>query len=174
MVNKMEIIIRKIKKEEYPLLEDYLYDAIYIPEGVQPPDKSIINNEDLQVYIQDFGTEKDDICFLAEVDHKVVGAVWIRIMNDYGHIDDETPSLAISVKKAYRGLGIGTKLMETMLKVANAQGYQRISLSVQKANPALRLYQRLGFQIIKENEEEYLMVYNGRSISNADNHYHFR
>lgn len=174
MVNKMEIIIRKIKKEEYPLLEDYLYDAIFIPEGVQPPDKSIINNEDLQVYIQDFGTEKDDICFLAEVDYKVVGAVWIRIMNDYGHIDDETPSLAISVKKAYRGLGIGTKLLETILKVANAQGYQRISLSVQKANQALRLYQRLGFQIIKENEEEYLMVYNGRSISNADNHYHFR
>lgn len=170
----MEIKIRKIKKEEYPLLEDYLYDAIFIPEGVQPPDKSIINNEDLQVYIRDFGTKKDDICFLAEADHEVVGAVWMRIMNDYGHIDDETPSLAISVKKAYRGLGIGTKLMETILKVANAQGYQRVSLSVQKANPAVRLYQRLGFQIIKENEEEYLMVYNGRSLCNADNHYQIR
>lgn len=167
----MEIVIRKIKTEEYPLLEDFLYDAIYIPEGIQPPDKSIIHNEDLQVYIKDFGTKKDDVCFLAEVDHKVVGAVWMRIMNDYGHIDNETPSLAISVKKAYRGLGIGTKLMETILKVANAQGYQRISLSVQKANPAVRLYQRLGFQIIKEKEEEYLMVYNGRSICNADNHH---
>lgn len=171
MVNKMEIKIRKIKQEEYPLLEDYLYDAIFIPEGVQPPDKSIIDNEDLQVYIKDFGTKKDDICFLAEADHEVVGAVWMRIMNDYGHIDDETPSLAISVKKAYRGLGIGTKLMETILKVTNAQGYQRISLSVQKANPAVHLYQRLGFQIIKEKEEEYLMVYNGRGICNADNHY---
>lgn len=170
----MEIMIRKIKQEEYPLLEDYLYDAIFIPEGVQPPDKSIINNEDLQVYIKDFGTKKDDICFLAEVDYEVVGAVWIRIMNDYGHIDDQTPSLAISVKKAYRGHGIGTKLMETMLKVAIAQGYQRVSLSVQKANPALRLYQRLGFQIIKEKEEEYLMVYNGRSICDADNHYQIR
>ena len=69
MVNKMEIMIRKIKQEEYPLLEDYLYDAIFIPEGVQPPDKSIINNEDLQVYIRDFGTKKDDICFLAEEYH---------------------------------------------------------------------------------------------------------
>lgn len=174
MVNKMEIKIRKIKQEEYPLLEDYLYDAIFIPEGVQPPNKSIIDNEELQVYIKNFGTKKDDICFLAEADHEVVGAVWMRIMNDYGHIDDETPSLAISVKKAYQGLGVGTKLMETILKVANAQGYQRISLSVQKANPAVRLYQRLGFQIIKENEEEYLMVYNGRSLCNADNHYQIR
>lgn len=161
-MNKMNLIIRNIKTEEYPLLKDYLYDAIFIPQGVKPPDKSIINNEDLQVYIKDFGNKKDDICFLAEMDHDIVGAVWIRIMNDYGHIDDQTPSLAISVKKEYRGLGIGTKLMETMLVSVKHHGYQSVSLSVQKANPAVHLYQRLGFQIIKENEEEYLMKYTER------------
>lgn len=161
-MNKMNLIIRNIKTEEYPLLKDYLYDAIFIPQGVKPPDKSIINNEDLQVYIKDFGNKKDDICFLAEMDHDIVGAVWIRIMNDYGHIDDQTPSLAISVKKEYRGLGIGTKLMETMLVSVKHHGYQSVSLSVQKANPAVHLYQQLGFQIIKENEEEYLMKYTER------------
>ena len=133
MMNKMNLIIRNIKTEEYPLLKDYLYDAIFIPQGVKPPDKSIINNEDLQVYIKDFGNKKDDICFLAEMDHDIVGAVWIRIMNDYGHIDDQTPSLAISVKKEYRGLGIGTKLMETMLVRVKHHGYQSVSLSVQKS-----------------------------------------
>lgn len=132
-MNKMNLIIRNIKTEEYPLLKDYLYDAIFIPQGVKPPDKSIINNEDLQVYIKDFGNKKDDICFLAEMDHDIVGAVWIRIMNDYGHIDDQTPSLAISVKKEYRGLGIGTKLMETMLVSVKHHGYQSVSLSVQKS-----------------------------------------
>ena len=162
MMNKMNLIIRNIKTEEYPLLKDYLYDAIFIPQGVKPPDKSIINNEDLQVYIKDFGSKKDDICFLAEMNHEIVGAVWIRIMNDYGHIDDQTPSLAISVKKEYRGLGIGTKLMETMLVSVKHHGYQSVSLSVQKANPAVHLYQQLGFQIIKENEEEYLMKYTER------------
>ena len=133
MMNKMNLIIRNIKTEEYPLLKDYLYDAIFIPQGVKPPDKSIINNEDLQVYIKDFGNKKDDICFLAEMNHEIVGAVWIRIMNDYGHIDDQTPSLAISVKKEYRGLGIGTKLMETMLVSVKHHGYQSVSLSVQKS-----------------------------------------
>ena len=133
MMNKMNLIIRNIKTEEYPLLKDYLYDAIFIPQGVKPPDKSIINNEDLQVYIKDFGSKKDDICFLAEMNHEIVGAVWIRIMNDYGHIDDQTPSLAISVKKEYRGLGIGTKLMETMLVSVKHHGYQSVSLSVQKS-----------------------------------------
>ena len=133
MMNKMNLIIRNIKTEEYPLLKDYLYDAIFIPQGVKPPDKSIINNEDLQVYIKDFGNKKDDICFLAEMDHDIVGAVWIRIMNDYGHIDDQTPSLAISVKKECRGLGIGTKLMEKMLVSVKHHGYQSVSLSVQKS-----------------------------------------
>ena len=132
-MDKVNLIIRNIKTEEYPLLKDYLYDAIFIPQGVKPPDKSIINNEDLQVYIKDFGNKKDDICFLAEMDHDIVGAVWIRIMNDYGHIDDQTPSLAISVKKEYRGLGIGTKLMETMLVSVKHHGYQSVSLSVQKS-----------------------------------------
>jgi len=43
---------------------------------------------------------------VAEVDGKIVGAVWVRIMNDYGHIDNETPSLAISLYKEYRGLAL--------------------------------------------------------------------
>lgn len=66
------------------------------------------------------------------------------------------------MKKEYRGLGIGTKLMETMLVSVKHHGYQSVSLSVQKANPAVHLYQRLGFQSIKENEEEYLMKYTER------------
>ncbi len=79
-------------------------------------------------------------------------------MNDYGHIDEKTPSLAISLYKPYRGLGIGTALMETMLSLLKWKGYESVSLSVQQANAAIRMYQRLGFQIVDENEEEYLMV----------------
>ena len=43
-----------------------------------------------------------------------MGAVWVRIMNDYGHVDDETPSFAISLLKEYRNYGIGTELMKRM------------------------------------------------------------
>ena len=51
----------------------------------------------------------------AKVGAFTFGAVWVRIMNDYGHIDDETPSFAISLLKEYRGNGIGTELMKRML-----------------------------------------------------------
>ncbi|MDE7186709.1 MAG: GNAT family N-acetyltransferase [Lachnospiraceae bacterium] len=154
----MNYIIRELSEEDYGLLEDFLYEAIFVPEGAQAPPRSIITQPELQVYLAGFGKEKDDIGLAAEIDGKIVGAVWVRIMNDYGHIDDATPSFAISLYKEYRGAGIGTALMKEMLLILRQRGYRQASLAVQKANYAVRMYQKVGFQIIDENEEEYIMV----------------
>ncbi len=154
----MEYLIRPIRKDEYPLLEDFIYEAIFIPEGVEPPPRSIIENADIQVYIKDFGSSKHDRCFVAEVSGKVVGAAWVRIMDDYGHVDDETPSFAISLYKEYRGHGIGTEMMKRMLSELKENGYRRASLAVQKANYAVRMYLAVGFEIVDENDEEYIMI----------------
>ena len=93
----MEYIIREIKEFEYSLLDDFLYEAIFIPEGVAPPERMVIKLPELQAYVADFGKEKDDIGFLAEVNDKVIGAVWVRVMNDYGHVEDGVPSFVISL-----------------------------------------------------------------------------
>ena len=127
----MNYIIREIKEEEYPILSDFLYEAIFIPESMEKPPKAIIEQSELQVYIADFGKE-DDWCLVAEVKGKIVGAVWGRIMNDYGHIDDETPSLAISLYGEYRHLGIGTALMKAILHLLKEKGYKQTSLYVPK------------------------------------------
>ena len=121
----MNYIIREIKEEEYPILSDFLYEAIFIPESMEKPPKAIIEQSELQVYIADFGKE-DDWCLVAEVKGKIVGAVWGRIMNDYGHIDDETPSLAISLYGEYRHLGIGTALMKAILHLLKEKGYKQM------------------------------------------------
>ena len=154
----MNYTIRKIRENEYNILDDFIYEAIFIPEGVEAPPKEIIYQPDLQVYIKDFGKEKDDICFVAEVDNKIVGAVWVRDMNDYGHIAQGIPSFAISLYKEYRNFGIGTALMEKMLKELRARGYKKASLAVQKANYAVKMYKKVGFEIYDENDEEYIMV----------------
>ena len=154
----MNYIIREIRKSEDAILEDFLYEAIFIPEGVDAPPKSIILNDELQVYIKDFGDKKDDKCFVAESDGKVVGAIWVRIMNDYGNVDADTPSFAISLYKDFRGYGIGTMLMKQMLKYLKIAGYKKCSLAVQKENYAVRMYLNVGFEIIDENEQEYIMV----------------
>ncbi len=95
---------------------------------------------------------------MADCEGKVVGAVWTRIMNDYGHVDDDTPSFAISLYKKYRGNGIGTELMRRMLELLKEQGYKKASLAVQKANYAVRMYEKVGFKTVDENDEEYIMV----------------
>lgn len=154
----MNYIIRKLKKSEYNLLEDFLYEAIFIPDGEICPPRTVIEQPELRVYVENFGQVKGDMALVAEINNKIVGAVWVRIMNDYGHIDDAIPSFAISMYKEYRGFGIGTAMMKEMISLLSAEGYRQASLSVQKENYAVKMYQKIGFTIIDENEQEYIMV----------------
>ena len=117
--------LRETETSEIDLLKDFLYEAIFIPEGVASPSRDIIEQPELKIYYEDFGSGRADHCIVADDDGKVIGAVWTRIMNDYGHIDDETPSFAISLYKEYRGQGIGTQLMKNTLWSAN---YERDKL----------------------------------------------
>ena len=156
--NDRAYAIREIRKDEVELLKDFLYEAFFIPEGVTPPPRSILDQPELRVYIDDFGSRKGDHCLVADCNGKVVGAVWTRIMDDYGHVDDDTPSLAISLYEEYRGKSIGTQMMVKMLELLKKQGFRRASLAVQKANYAVKMYWRVGFQTVDENEQEYIMV----------------
>ena len=125
----MNIEIREIAPNEYGELENFLYEAIYIPDNVPKPPR------------------------------KIIGACWARIMNDYGHIDDETPSLALSVLKNFRRRGIATTLLEKILAQLSKKNFKRVSLSVQKENsPAVNLYRKMHVEIIGERDGEYLMT----------------
>lgn len=153
----MDYVIRELKQNEINLLDTFLYEAIFIPEGVQAPSKDIIKHPDLQIYVAGFG-KNDDVCYVADLDGKVVGAVWTRIINDYGHVDDTTPSLSISLLKEYRNLGIGTELMKQILLTLKEREYKQVSLSVQKINYAVSMYKKVGFEVVRENEEDYVMI----------------
>ena len=155
---RINLLIREIREEEFALLKDFLYEAIFVPEGAEPPGREVIDLPELRLYIEDFGSRKGDHCLVADFGGKVVGAVWTSVMNDYGHIDDDTPSFAISLYKDYRGQGIGTRLLTDMLELLKSGGYRQTSLSVQKENDAVRLYEFVGFRIVDENEQEYIMV----------------
>ncbi|MBQ3301412.1 MAG: GNAT family N-acetyltransferase [Eggerthellaceae bacterium] len=158
----MDYTIRPLRSDERHLLEDFLYEAIYVPEGFEGTvPRSIIHDDPkCRAAFECFGDLPDDRALVAEVDGRVVGACWVRTADEYGHIDDETPSFSISLYAQYRGQGIGGALMRQMLDELREAGYARASLSVQKENPALRLYERLGFRIIGdgEDETEWMMV----------------
>ena len=155
----MDYTIREMRIDEDPLLDDFLYQAIYQPNTTNLAPKSIINKPELKVYIKDFGKQKDDYCFCAEVDNRVVGAVWVRNTNGYGSIDEDTVEFAISVFDKYQKMGIGTALMNRMLEHLKEMNYPKASLAVQKENYAVRMYQKVGFEIACENEQEYIMIH---------------
>lgn len=99
----MNLRMMEIDASNAALLSNFLYEAIFVPSGMQPPSKDILADPQLQVYVQDFGKQTGDFGLFAEVEGVIAGAVWARIMEDYGHIDNETPSLAIALYKEYRG-----------------------------------------------------------------------
>ena len=80
MMKQSELIIRAMYPKEYPLLREFLYQAIFLPEGTWPPSRSVIDLSKLPIYIADFGTQFGDHCLAAEVNGKIVGTAWSRIM----------------------------------------------------------------------------------------------
>lgn len=158
----MDYVIRKLRKKEITLLDDFLYEAIFIPDWYtkEVPRDIIYSNPQIYASIKDFGMHPDDNCYVAEVNHRVIGAVWVGIADQYGHMDDETPSFSISLYKEYRNKGIGTALMKKMLQLLKEKGYKRASLGVNKENYAVRMYQNVGFKVVGDgaDETEYLMV----------------
>ena len=161
------ITIREMEKADYPVLEDFLYHAIYMPPGEALPPRELIFDPEIFIYIKDFGG-KDDAAVVAERDGTVIGAAWTRIIPAYGHVDENTPELSISLLPNYRGQGIGTRLMTALFDLLRKRGYRQTSLSVQKNNPAVNFYLKLGYEITGEkrdhaNNEDYLMV---KSLTN--------
>lgn len=155
--------VRPIRMADYECLPEFLYQAIFIPEGVEPPPRSIINDPQIFAYIKDFGTQSGDLGVVAEQNGQIVGAAWTRIIPAFGHLNDETPELAISILPEFRGYGIGTKLMKKLFEVLRANGYAQTSLSVQTDNNAVRFYKRLGYRITEEKldhvgNEDFIMI----------------
>lgn len=155
----MNYFIREMNVSEYPLLREFLYQAIYQRDPANPIPRSIVDDPDIECYIRDFGEYQTDRCLCAQMNDKVVGAVWVRNISGFGSIDEQTPEFAISLLPEYRGQGIGTALMEAMIEQLKTEGYAKTSLAVQKDNYALSMYLHVGFEIASENEEEYIMVY---------------
>jgi len=164
-----ELTIRGIRPEDYPLLEEFLYLAVYQRDPLQPIPRTVIDEPRVRIYIDGFGERAHDHGLVAEADGRVIGAAWARVLDGdprgYGYVDDATPELAISLLPAYRNKGIGTRLMRSLFGQLAAAGYARTSLSVDKDNYASGMYARLGFAVVAEQDEDLLMV---RALSPED------
>ena len=152
------MIIRELRADEAGMLKDLLYEAIFVPKKARPPQRSILDRPEFAAYYAGFGSGPADNCLVAEVDGRVAGAVWSRIIEGFGYVDGDTPWLAIALYPEYRGRGIGTELMRRMLDTLKAQGRRQAVLSAHKANYAVQMYKKLGFRTIGDKGREYVML----------------
>jgi ribosomal protein S18 acetylase RimI-like enzyme len=124
----------------------YYWRVESVTESGEPP---------VQRYVERWG-RPGDTALIAIQDFQRVGAAWYRLFKDdnpgYGFVDEETPELSIAIVPSKRGSGLGSELLDALLDRARADGYEAISLSVEKESPAVGLYERHGFARLGEDD----------------------
>lgn len=158
----MKIEYRAIKSHEYQFLEEMLYEALFVPPGRSKFPRSIIESPDINKYINNWNEKEDDLAILVKKDDELVGAIWGRKFEKekkgYGFVDENTPEISMAIKAEYRNQGIGTSLIHQIEKAFLEIGITKLSLSVDKRNPAKKLYERCGFKLYEEQETATTMV----------------
>ncbi|MCP5113656.1 MAG: GNAT family N-acetyltransferase, partial [bacterium] len=90
-----------------------------------------------------------------------VGMAYCRHFDDgdgaQGFVDADTPELAVGVEPDFRGRGVGRELIQKLHEATSTAGVERMSLSVGAGNPALRLYERLGYREVRRHGDGIVM-----------------
>lgn len=128
----MELTIRPIRREEFPLLADFLYDAIYRSDPVVAPAATDRRTSVAAHLHRGFRhTSRRPLPGRASGRARRRNGLGARI-RAYGYIGEGIPEFVLSVAAPCRGQGIGTRLMREMLQRLSAAGYPEASLSVQR------------------------------------------
>jgi len=137
----MEKELYFLRSSEQYLAKELLYYAARLDET----DESLDDYPHLGQYERNYGAYSGDVGVYMIVNSKVAGGAWVRILADgYGHVDHNTPELVFAVKPEFRNQGIGTSIMNQLF-IEVSKVFSQISLSVRESNPAVSLYERLGF-----------------------------
>lgn len=154
--------IRTETEQDIDFLWEMLYQAIFIAEGEVQPSREILNQPEILKYLCNWGRQGDIALVAIDSSEKPVGAIWTRLFDEtnktYGFIDKNTPVLSMAVLPEYRDQGIGTLLLNEMIRKAKNSGFISLSLSVDPKNPALHLYERHGFVKVGINGTSWDMV----------------
>lgn len=135
------------------LAEMLVAAAFWRPEGPIGNLTDVLSQPHLAHYVTGW-PRPGDLGVIALDGQRPVGAAWVRLMtaNDpgYGFVEAATPELAMGVLRAWRGQGVGSRLLHALIAAARKQGLPSLSLSVEPDNYARRLYERVGFRQVNE------------------------
>jgi ribosomal protein S18 acetylase RimI-like enzyme len=144
----MALVLRRGGVQDVRFLRDMLVHAYYWRARVPG---SLVSR-----YVRGWGRPGDTAVIALEGGFPV-GAAWYRVFGPeepgYGFVDERTPELAIAVVPSKRGHGVGDEMLKELLGKAREAGYERLSLSVEPGNPARKLYERHGFEVVDEGAD---------------------
>jgi ribosomal protein S18 acetylase RimI-like enzyme len=152
------VVVRRGGAQDVRFLRDMLHHAYYWKE--RAPEDS--GPGPVALYVKAWG-RRGDAAMIAIDGGFPVGAAWYRLFGrdrrGYGFVDERTPELAIAVVPSARGKGVGSALLDALIARARDEGYERISLSVDRNNArAIGLYQRHGFHRVGEEDDSVTML----------------
>jgi ribosomal protein S18 acetylase RimI-like enzyme len=152
------VVVRRGGAQDVRFLRDMLHHAYYwkerAPEDAGPGPVAL--------YVKAWGRPGDSAVIAIDGGFPA-GAAWYRLFPrerpGYGFVDERTPELAIAVVPNARGKGVGSALLGALLDRARAEGYDAISLSVDRNNAgAIELYERHGFERVGEEDDSVTML----------------
>ncbi len=155
-------VIRPVQPDDLPFLWDMGWEATAVDPGMRAMGReAAFAMPQIRKYLDGWG-RPGDAGVVALDEGFAVGAAWYRLFTadepGYGFVDERTPELAIAVVPSRRGRGFGDDLLRALLRRARDEGYEQVSLSVERNNPALKLYERHGFRTVREVGNTFTMV----------------
>jgi ribosomal protein S18 acetylase RimI-like enzyme len=153
--------IRPITPEDQPQLWELLHVALWDPPpaGLRP--RAVLEHPDVRIYAEGWGREGDVGVVGEDERGVVVGGAWMRLVPDgrgLAHVDDATPQLGIAVLPPHQRKGLGERLLSAAIDAAHTHGFTQVALTVHPENPAIALYQKLGFRDAGLRRTYHLMI----------------
>ena len=153
--------LRDATAGDQPFLLEMLVEAVNW-SGDRPVDReTVMSRPDLSHYVTDWPAE-GEIGQVAEAEDDAIGTCWLRYFTSddpgYGYVSDEVPELSLAVAAGWRGQSVGRLLLRKTADMAGRAGIARISLSVERANRAHRLYESEGYQVVERGPDADTMM----------------
>jgi GNAT superfamily N-acetyltransferase len=144
-------IIRPTQPDDEPFLWDMGWEATAVDAEMRALGRdAALAMPHVRRYLTGWGRPGDAGVVAVSEDGQRLGAAWYRLFPvdepGWGFVAAEVPELSIGVAGAARGTGVGGALLAALLELAWEQGHRALSLSVDRQNPARRLYERVGFR----------------------------
>ena len=145
------MMIRPAQPDDVPFLWDMGWEATAVDPGMRALGReAAFADPHVRRYLDDWGRAGDAAVVAVAADGQRLGAAWYRLFTaddpGWGFVAPDVPEISIGVVAAARGKGVGSALLDALLALARQQGHRAISLSVDRQNPARRLYERKGFR----------------------------